>query len=109
MIRTREVYDVARILPYTQIDIKKTKLSMKLGGEYRFSNIQAGHWRKMAQDIQLDPDKVVQRVEDFARQLPDHIADTQRQMTREGIDHPLIARLARRLTARAAACRRIFR
>ena len=106
--RLAPLYDMASILPYTQIDIKKTKLSMKLGGEYRFRNIQAHHWRKMAQDIRLDPDKVIQRVDDFARQLPDHIADTQRQMTKEGIDHPLIARLARRLTTRAAACRRIF-
>jgi len=107
--RLAPLYDVASILPYTQIDIKKTKLSMKLGGEYRFSNIQARHWRKMAQDIRLDPDKVIQRVDDFTCQLPDHIADTQRQMTKEGIDHPLIVRLARRLTTRATACRRIFR
>lgn len=108
-VRLAPLYDVASILPYTQIDIKKAKLSMKLGGEYRFSNIQVRHWRKMAQDIRLDPEKVVQRVDDFARQLPDHIADTQRRMTKEGIDHPLIARLARRLTTRVATCRRIFR
>jgi HipA-like protein len=107
--RLAPFYDMASILPYTQIDIKKAKLSMKLGGEYRFSNIQARHWRKMAQDIRPDPDKVIQRVDNLARQMPDHIADTQRRMTKEGIDHPLIARLARRLTTRATTCRRIFR
>src|ERR1700723_3634765 len=67
--RLAPLYDVASILPYTQIDIKKTKLSMKLGGEYCFSNIQGRHWRKMAQDIRLDPDKVIQRADDFARPL----------------------------------------
>jgi len=108
-VRLAPFYDVASILPYAQIDIKKAKLSMKLGGEYRLSNIQARHWRKLARDIRLDPDKVIQRVDNLARQMPDHIADTQRRMTKEGIDHPLIARLARRLTTRAATCRRILR
>jgi len=108
-VRLAPLYDVASILPYTQIDMKKVKLSMKLGGEYRFKNIQARHWRRMAQEIRLNPDEVIQRVDDFARQLPDHVADTQRRMTKEGIDHPLIARLSRRLTVRAAACRKILR
>jgi len=63
----------------------------------------------MAQDIRLDPDKVIQRVDNLARQMPDHIADARRRMTKEGIDHPLIARLARRLKTRATTCRRIFR
>jgi serine/threonine-protein kinase HipA len=100
---------MASILPYTQIDIKKTKLPKKLGGEICFSNIQARHWRRMAQDIRLDPDKATQRVDDLARQLLDHIDDTQRRVAKEGIDHPLIARLACRLTMRTAACRSIFR
>ena len=108
-VRLAPLYDVASILPYTQIDFKKAKLSMKLGGEYRFGNIQARHWERMARDIRLDPDQVIQRVDEFARQLPDRAADAQRRMLEEGIDHPLLPRLARRLTARATACRRIFR
>jgi hypothetical protein len=55
------LYDVASILPYTQTDIKKTKLSMKLDGEYCFSSIQGSRWLKMAQDIRLEPDTVIQR------------------------------------------------
>jgi serine/threonine-protein kinase HipA len=108
-VRLAPLYDVASILPYTQIDMKRAKLSMKLGGEYRFSNIQVRHWRRMAQDNRLDPDLVIQRVDYFARQLPDHVTDTQRRMKQEGINHPLVERLARRLTTRAAACRRILR
>jgi serine/threonine-protein kinase HipA len=108
-VRLAPLYDVASILPYTQIDTKRTKLSMKLGGEYRFNNIHVRHWRRMAQDNRLDPDVVIQRVDDFARQLPEHVADTQRRMKQEGIDHPLVERLARRLTTRAAACRNILR
>ena len=108
-VRLAPLYDVASILPYAQIDFKKAKLSMKLGGEYRFSNIQARHWERMARDMRLNPDQVIQRVNDFARQLPDCAADAQRRMLEEGIDHPLLPRLARRLATRATACRRIFR
>jgi serine/threonine-protein kinase HipA len=57
--RLAPLYNVASILPYTQINLKKTKLAMNLGGEYHFSHIQAGHWNQMAQDIRLDPDKVI--------------------------------------------------
>jgi serine/threonine-protein kinase HipA len=108
-VRLAPLYDVASILPYAQINFKQAKLSMKLGGEYRFSNIQARHWERMARDIRLDPDQVIQRVDSFARHLPDYATDTQRRMMEEGIDHPLLPRLARRLAARAAACQRILR
>ena len=109
-VRLAPLYDLASALPYnSQIDLNKAKLSMKLGGEYHLSDIQARHWRRMAEEIRLDPDRVIQRVDDFARQMPDHIADTQRRMTNEGIEHPLVARLDRRLTARATVCRKILR
>lgn len=91
------------------MDIKKVKLSMKLGGEYRFRNIAKRHWRRMAEQAYLDTDKAVQRVSAFAAQLADHVSDIQRSMAGEGIDHPLVRRLARRLTTRAAACQRVLR
>lgn len=81
---------------------------MKLDGEYRFSNIQAWHWPRMAEEARVDPEKLIQRIDDFVSQLPDHILDTQRRMTAEGVNHPLFPRLARRLTNRAISCRRIF-
>jgi hypothetical protein len=31
---------------------------MKLGGEYPLLNIQSYHWRKMAEEARLDPDKL---------------------------------------------------
>jgi hypothetical protein len=54
--RLAPLYDVASILPYTQIDIKKTKLSIKLDGEYRFSNIQAAtgaRWPRTSDSIRI--------------------------------------------------------
>jgi serine/threonine-protein kinase HipA len=108
-IRLAPLYDVASVFPCPQIDIHRVKLSMKLGGEYRFCNIQLRHWRRQAQDLSVDPDELVHRVDDLARQLADHVPDIARRMTDEGLAHPLIPRLANQLNARAAACRDILR
>ncbi|MBZ5555226.1 MAG: type II toxin-antitoxin system HipA family toxin [Acidobacteriia bacterium] len=104
-VRLAPLYDVASVLPYPNIDIERVKLSMKLGGEYRLRNIQLYHWRRLAEELHLDPDAMIQRVDDFAKQLADHVSDIRRRMTEEGLAHPIIARLAEELAARAAWCR----
>jgi serine/threonine-protein kinase HipA len=100
---------VASVVPYQDINIDRVKLSMKLGGEYRLRNIRLYHWRRLAQELHVDPDATVQRVDDFARQLADHVPDIRRRMIEEGLTHSIIARLADTLTTRAAACRAILR
>lgn len=82
--------------------------SMKLGGEYRFRDIRLHHWRRQAEELGIDPDEFVRRVAGLASQLADHIPGVERSMTEEGLTHPLIRRLAARLTARAKACRRVL-
>jgi serine/threonine-protein kinase HipA len=108
-VRLAPLYDVASVSPYSQIDIHRVKLSMKLGGEYRFRNIQQRHWRRQADELGVDPDELVHRVDDLARQLADNVPNIARRMTDEGLTHPLIPRLVGALTARAAACRDILR
>jgi len=107
-VRLAPLYDVASVLPYPDIDIERVKFSMKLGGEYRLRNIGLYHWRRLADELRVDPDAMIQRVDDFARQLADHVADITRRMTDEGLSHPIIARMANELTARSAACRQLL-
>jgi len=108
-VRLAPLYDLASVLPYPQIDIQRIKLSMKLGGEYRYRNIQVRHWRREADELGVDADALVHRVDDLATQLTDHVPDVERRMTEEGLTHPLIRRLAVRLTARAERCRKVLR
>jgi serine/threonine-protein kinase HipA len=107
-VRLAPLYDVASVLPYPDTDIERVKLSMKLGGEYRLRNIRLYHWRRLAQELHVNADAAIQRVDEFARQLADHVPDIQRRMTEEGLTHPVIARLADAVTARAATCREIL-
>jgi serine/threonine-protein kinase HipA len=107
-IRLAPLYDVVSVLPYQDIDIARVKFSMKLGGEYRLRNISLHHWRKLAEELHVNHDAMIQRVDDLTRQLADHVSDIRRRMTGEGLTHPIIARLAEALRARAATCRDIL-
>ncbi|MGA8232044.1 MAG: type II toxin-antitoxin system HipA family toxin [Candidatus Acidiferrales bacterium] len=107
-VRLAPLYDVASILPYPDINIHKVTFSMKLGGEYRLRNISLHHWKKLAEELRLDPDTLKQRVDNFATLLGDRLSDVKRRMTDEGLTHPIIASLADALTARWVSCREIL-
>jgi len=108
-VRLAPLYDVASILPYDDINIDRAKVSMKIGGEYRLRNLRPYHWRKLAAELRLDPDATIHRVTDFAAQLADQVLGVKRQMAEEGLDHPVIARLAEALTERAAVTLKILK
>jgi serine/threonine-protein kinase HipA len=108
-VRLAPLYDLASVFPYSQIDLQRVKLSMKLGGEYRFRNIQVRHWLKQAEELKVDADELVGRVDDMARQITDAGPEIDQRMTEEGLTHPVVHRLARRLVTRAAACRKVLR
>ncbi len=108
-VRLAPLYDLASVFPYPRIDIQRVTLSMKLGGEYRFRNIQLRHWRRQAEELGVDAGALVHRVDDLAAQLADHVPDVARRMTEEGLTHPLIRRLAARLITRTKACRKVLR
>jgi serine/threonine-protein kinase HipA len=107
-IRLAPLYDVASVLPYPDINIEKAKVSMKIGGEYRLRNIRPRHWRKLAVELKLDPDKTLRRVCELAGQLADHVSTVKQQMVSEGLKHPIIPRLAEAVTKRAAAIRKMI-
>lgn len=107
-IRLAPLYDVASVLPYPDINIEKAKVSMKIDGEYRLRNIQARHWRKLAVELKLDPDKTIRRVSELADQLADHVSTVKKQMVSEGLKHPIIPLLAEAVAKRAAAIRKMI-
>ena len=107
-IRLAPLYDVASILSYSDINIEKAKASMNIGGEYKLRNIRAYHWRKLAAELKFDPDVMLQHISDLAGQTADHVSDVKRQMTKEGLKHPIIPRLAEAVAKRAAASRKMI-
>jgi serine/threonine-protein kinase HipA len=107
-IRLAPLYDIASILPYDQVDTKKIKLAMKIGGDYKVSQIGLREWQKFARETHLDADKVRAALVDMAEQLPDFVTAVQAQAKKDGLNNAIVGRLATQLIIRAKDCVRNF-
>jgi serine/threonine-protein kinase HipA len=105
-VRFAPLYDIASILPYKNMSLLKAKLAMKIGGEYRIRNVGIRQWRKLATELQRDPDTLIGRITQFADALPAHADKIKKRVQAEGLAHPLISKLAAGVEARAIQCRR---
>ena len=107
-MRLAPIYDLASILPYRAASLRRVKLAMKIGGEYCLSNIGLRHWQKMATELRLDEEALIDRVRSMALALPDTVTDVQSKTEGEGLSHETISKLAARLRTRAVGCLRIL-
>jgi serine/threonine-protein kinase HipA len=107
-IRLAPLYDVASILPYDDSKLNKIKLSMKVGDEYGLPKIGLRQWEKQSRDLRLDPNVVVGRLRTMVERLPDEVAAARQRAHDDGLDLPIIDRLAECLVSRAAACSRLL-
>jgi serine/threonine-protein kinase HipA len=103
-VRLAPFYDLASVLPYRQIDLNRAKLAMRVGGEYRLSNIGPRHWRRLAAEARTDPDSLIARIVGMAAALPDLVAAVQKEVEAEGLNHRTLSALAQRLKSRARRC-----
>ena len=93
--RLAPIYDVASVLPYApQVQFQDVKLAMKIGGEYRLSEINMRHWLRFADENRIDIDHVRERINIMADQLPDVSADVRDQIARDGAAHAINDKLA---------------
>ncbi|MGV7214839.1 HipA domain-containing protein [Bradyrhizobium sp. UFLA05-112] len=107
-VRLAPLYDVASILPYDDVDLKKTKLAMKIGDEYKLNEISLRDWQRFARETRFDADKLIAGLTSMAAQIPDNITAVCASAKAQGLDNAIIARLTERLIARAKDCRRIL-
>ena len=108
--RLAPLYDLASILPYpeAQTDAGRVKLAMHVGSEYRDRNIRRRHWIELAENLGLNADATLVRAAELAQRVGPAAVAIGRELRAEGIDHPIVPRLAEMLPARAAACLRIL-
>lgn len=105
LVRLAPLYDLASIFAYPAIDPAKAKLAMRLGGEYGLTAIGPAEWRKLAAEVRVAADPLLERVRTMAAELPDRLSGEVRRLTATGIAHPAIDTLARELPRRAASVR----
>lgn len=107
-VRLAPLYDVASILPYDKIDLRKTKLAMKIGGEYKLSLIGLRQWQKFAREARIDADKLIETLIAMSKQLPDEAKVAQARAREEGLAEPIVTRLVTQLIERAGECSRLL-
>jgi serine/threonine-protein kinase HipA len=107
-VRLAPLYDIASILPYTDTNLGKAKLAMKIGGQYLLRNIRLYHWKKMAAELRIDPETLVPRVAGFAQKLPELAETTRQQLAKEGLAHKVLDQLAETISARSVQCGKIL-
>jgi serine/threonine-protein kinase HipA len=107
-VRLAPLYDLASILPYDEFDLRKVKLAMKIGGEYKLSHIALRQWQKFAREMGVDADELVGALASMAKQLPDEVSAARRRAREEGLDEAIVERLASQLVERAVQCRRML-
>jgi serine/threonine-protein kinase HipA len=107
-VRLAPLYDIASILPYDEVDLCKTKLAMKIGGEYKVSLIGLRQWQKFAREVRANVDRLVEVLISMTKQLPDEVAAAHSLARKEGLDNVLVERLATQLINRAHECQRLL-
>jgi serine/threonine-protein kinase HipA len=79
---------------------------MKIGGKYEVSVIGLRQWEKLAKELRVEPDALIERIDEMARKLPDLVNAARARAEKEGLKHAIIERLAAGLIERAGECRR---
>jgi serine/threonine-protein kinase HipA len=102
VVRLAPLYDVASIFAYPDINPKKAKLAMKLGGKYRLEEIGLTEWRAFARKARVSEEALLERLFAMQRALPDCLGSELRGLEREGVKHPVFARIRSELIRRAA-------
>ena len=101
LIRLAPLYDIVSIFGYPDVVPEKARLAMKVGDQYRIRDVGFPQWRKLAADVGVDGDALVDRAHAMAAELPDRLADEVRKLRDAGLSHAVIGTLANILSTRA--------
>lgn len=91
-VRLAPLYDVASYLPYAErwADVR---MPMKVGGHYKYADVQRRHWERMAADCRFPADEAVAIVAGLIGRLPDAASQTAAALRASGVDHPVVGKL----------------
>lgn len=84
------------------------KMAMKIGSQYKFSEVMARHWEQFAKEAELSPAQVKKRILDIAKRLPDLARSTQAAFQSQGHQHLVIDRIVTLIEERCALTIRRF-
>ena len=105
-VRLAPLYDLASSLPYPQqIQPRKASMAMKIGSHYKISEISGTDWKKLAKELRIPPDGVLERIRDMADQIAGLSETVAATLTNEGVTHPVTNRIVDELKSHVKKCR----
>lgn len=105
-VRLAPLYDIISVLPYLESkhSIRKTKLAMRIGGEYKIDSITWRQWSKLAIEVRRSEVEMISRVRLIAEFAADAITPLCEDAYEAGIRHPILKTMASEIQARAIRC-----
>ena len=104
-VRLSPLYDVSSALPYDEFYLPRLRMAMKIGGEYGLPAMSSRHWRRFATANGLDPDRLIDRIDQLAEALPAAFESVAKADSVKALGSSLPGRLVDRIAARAVECR----
>jgi serine/threonine-protein kinase HipA len=101
-VRLAPLYDIASALPYDDHE-RRFKLAMKLGGSYAVYPFR-NPWRRVANDLAVDVETLLDRVVNMGAQLPDAFADASAHHDALSLGSELPMKLVNRVADRTRRC-----
>lgn len=102
-VRLAPLYDVASALGYEQLDVRRLKLAMKLGGTYCLADVRRADWEQTAGVLGLDRTGTLERIRAMAAALPEVAREVRDALPPEA-QHEVVDRLTDALVERARIC-----
>ena len=93
------LYDALSTAVYARL---ADKMAMKIGSKYKFSEVQARHWARFAQEAGMSPAQVKKRILDIAKRLPDLARTTLAAFEAQGNGHPVLIQVVALIDQRCA-------
>ena len=106
-VQLAPLYNFASALPY-DFDPEKLKMAIKIGGEYWLKDISALHWGRLAAELSLPPEKVLNMGKTLAGKLPKVFSEIVDRARADGLNHPIMTRMVDLLGERSRQCANIL-
>lgn len=105
-VRLAPVYDVASALPYPDMPLQKLRLAMKFGGSYYVTASGPRLWPKVAGELGLDVEQVIERAHALIHVTPEALSQAAREEQVTHLKSTMPARLVDLVSRRVVDCAR---
>ena len=99
------MYDVLSFVPYDndEHERRRLRMAMKIGGYYKFSEIQPRHWERQAKLMQMDLEEMIERVVTLGEKIPDALSEIVKEARTAGLTEPVLDTMLDGISARCTA------